>query len=233
MLDTVSNEVLEVPQCKILRSELQPAFDRLYQGDWTQDHSGHGHCELYFRSGEVSVRWDEDYAHGGFSQVYEEMNLELQSRVQALLEELEISSLLDLFSGTGNLSNAYAAAGGSRVLIDSYTDFTGADRPDNFHQMDLYDDQTLSNFTRRMGGSGFDIMLIDPPRRGFPALDSWVKKIKPQYVLYVSCNPASLARDLRGLSAKFRFKSVQLLDLFPATSHFETLVLLEMRKASR
>ena len=233
MLDTVSNEVLEVPQCRIMRQELRSVFDQLYQGDWTQDHSGHGHCEIYFRSGEVSVRWDEDYAHGGFSQVYEEMNQELQSRVQTLLEELEVSSLLDLFSGTGNLSNAYAAAGGSRVLIDSFTDNAGAARPDNFHQMDLYDDQTLPNFTRRMGNQNFDMILIDPPRRGFPALDSWVKKIKPRYVLYGSCNPASLARDLRNLSVRFRFKSIKLLDLFPATSHFETLVLLEIRKASR
>ncbi len=233
MLDTISNEVLEVPQCKIMRHELQPAFDQLYQGDWTRDHSGHGHCELYFRSGEVSVRWDEDYAHGGFSQVYEEMNQELQGRVQTLIEELEVSSLLDMFSGTGNLSDAYAAAGGSRVLIDSYLESKVEANPDNFHKMDLYDDQTLPNFTRRMGNQGFDMILIDPPRRGFPGLDSWVKKIKPRYVLYVSCNPASLARDLRGLSAKFRFKSVQLLDLFPATSHFETLVLLEMRRASR
>ena len=233
MLDTVSNEVLEVPRCKIMRPELQPAFDQLYRGDWIQDHSGHGHCELYFRSGEVSMQWDGDYAHGGFSQVYEEMNQELQSRVQTLLEELEVSSLLDLFSGTGNLSDAYAAAGGSRVLIDSYVESTIGAKPDNFHKMDLYDDRTLPNFTRRMGNPSFDMILIDPPRRGFPGLDSWVKKIKPRYVLYVSCNPASLTRDLRNLSMRFRFKSIQLLDLFPATSHFETLVLLEIRKASR
>ena len=233
MLDTVSNEVLEVPQCKIIRQELRPVFDQLYQGDWTQDHSGHGHCELYFRSDEVSVQWDEDYAHGGFSQVYEEMNQELQGRVQTLLEELEVSSLLDLFSGAGNLSNAYAAVGGSRVLIDSYVESAVGAKPDNFHKMDLYDDQTLPNFTRRMANQSFGMILIDPPRRGFPALDSWVKKIKPRYVLYVSCNPASLVRDLSNLSTRFRFKSIQLLDLFPATSHFETLVLLEIRKASR
>jgi 23S rRNA (uracil1939-C5)-methyltransferase len=231
MLDTVSNEVLEVPNCKIFREELQPAFDQLYQGDWTKDHAGHGHCELYFKSGEASVRWDEDYAHGGFSQVYEEMNQELQSRVQTQLEKLDVKSLLDIFSGSGNLSDAYAASGGQRVLIDNYADaaITG---PDNFHQMDLYNDHTLANFTRK-AGSGFDTFLIDPPRRGFPELDNWVKKIKPHNVLYVSCNPASLARDLRNMSARFRIKSVQLLDLFPATAHFETLVVLEIRKASR
>ena len=233
MLDTISNEVLEVPQCKILRQELQPVFAQLYQGDWIRDHPGHGHCELYFKSGEVSVRWDESYAHGGFSQVYEEMNRELQGRVQSQLEELGVSHLLDLFSGTGNLSEAYAAAGGDRVLIDSYIDTAGAARPGNFHQMDLYDDQTLPNFIRKVGVSSFDTLLIDPPRRGFPGLDSWVKKIKPRHVLYVSCNPASLVRDLRNLGTRFRIKTIQLLDLFPATSHFETLVLLEMRKASR
>ena len=233
MLDTVSNTVLEVPQCKIMRQELQSTFDDIYQGNWTREHSGHGHCELYFKSGEVSVRWDENYAHGGFSQVFEEMNQELQNRVQTQLEQLEVSSLLDLFSGTGNLSDAFDSAGGARVLIDSYIDTASTARPGNFHQMDLYDEQSLPNFTRKAGGLSFDALLIDPPRRGFPGLDSWVKKIKPKHVLYVSCNPASLVRDLRNLSTRFRFKTIQLLDLFPATAHFETLVSLEMRKGSR
>jgi len=233
MLDTVSNVVLEVPHCKIFREELQPSFDQLYQGDWTNDHAGHGHCELYFKSDETSISWDESYAHGGFSQVYEEMNQELQRRVQAQLEQLEVNQLLDIFSGSGNLSDAFAVNGGERVLIDSFFDSAESARPDNFYQMDLYDDQSLPNFTRKAGTSGFDTFLIDPPRRGFPGLDSWVKKIKPRHVLYVSCNPASLTRDLKNLSTRFRIRSVQLLDLFPATAHFETLVLLEMRKASR
>jgi 23S rRNA (uracil1939-C5)-methyltransferase len=228
MLDTISNEVLEVPHCKIMRPELQAAFDQLYKGDWTTDHPGHGHCELYFKSGEVSVAWDESYAHGGFSQVYEEMNQELQERVQTQLEALQSRRLLDVFSGSGNLSAAFATAGGDRLMIDNYSDSIAAN-PENFYQMDLYDDQTLPNFIRRVGGTDFDTMLIDPPRRGFPGLDSWVKKIKPKHVLYVSCNPASLARDLRSLTTRFRLKSIQLADLFPATAHFETLIVLEMR----
>ena len=233
MLDTVSNEVLEVPQCKIMRQELRAEFDHLYQGDWTRDHTGHGHCELYFKSGEVSVRWDEDYAHGGFSQVYEEMNLELKQRVQSKLEALGVTHLLDLFSGTGNLSDSFASSGGRRVLIDSYFDTSDKLRPANFHQMDLYDEHTLPGFMRKSGSSGFDALLIDPPRRGFPELHRWVKKVKPRYVIYVSCNASSLVRDLRNLNTRFRFKSIQLLDLFPATSHFETLVVLEMRTGSR
>ncbi len=225
----ISNEVLEVPQCKIMRGELQSAFTQLYEGDWTQDHPGHGHCELYFKSGEVSLSWDASYAHGGFSQVYEEMNQALQDRVQTQLEDLEVRRLLDIFSGSGNLSNAFVQSGGDRLMIDNYSNANGGDKPENFYQMDLYDEQTLPNFIRRAGTSDFDALLIDPPRRGFPGLDNWVKKIKPRYVFYVSCNPASLARDLRGLTTRFRIKSVQLLDLFPATAHFETFVVLQMR----
>ena len=154
------------------------------------------------------------------------MNEVLQDRVQGLLEDLEVTRLLDLFSGTGNLSDAFASAGGDRVLVDRYIDKTVED----IHSIDLYDDQALAHFTRKSGTSGFNTLLLDPPRRGFPELDKWVKRIKPAHVIYVSCNPASLVRDLCNLSMRFRFKSIQLLDLFPATAHFETLVLLEIRK---
>lgn len=226
MLDTVSNEVLEVPHCRIIRPELQAAFDRLYEGDWQREHAGHGHCELYFRSNQVSVSWDGDYAHGGFTQVYEEMNEVLQERVTAQLAELGARRLLDLFSGNGNLSADFTATGGERVMVDS---FAGAADRGGFYQMDLYDDRTLQNFIRREGGRAFDTLLADPPRRGFPALDGWVKRVNPAHVVYVSCNPASLARDLQGLSGRFSLATVQLLDLFPATAHFETLVVLKIR----
>ncbi|MCP4049034.1 MAG: hypothetical protein GY732_23925 [Gammaproteobacteria bacterium] len=49
----------------------------------------------------------------------------------------------------------------------------------------------------------------------------------------MSCNASTLVRDLRNLNSGFRFRSIQLLDMFPATSHFETLIVLEMRQASR
>lgn len=230
LLDTVSNQVLEIPQCRIFRPELQNEFDRLYQGDWSAEHSGHGHCEIYFRDGEVSIRWDDDYAHGGFSQVFEEMNAELQKRVQLLLETSAASTLLDLFSGAGNLSDQFAANGGERVLIDSHVQLNSESSSNNYHQMDLYAEDTLANFARKVDYSGFDAVLLDPPRRGFGELDLWLKKFKPKHLLYVSCNPASLARDLRSLSPRFRIKSLQLLDLFPGTAHFETLLMLEIRK---
>ena len=229
MLDPVSNQVVEIPQCQIFRQELQPAFDALYRDkSWTKEHAGHGHCELYVRGGEASEQWNADYSHGGFSQVYEEMNQELQARVQKQLRDLSAISVLDLFSGRGNLSNEFSERGGERMLVDSYwgDDSQG---PEYFVKLDLYGEDALKLFLRRNGKKNFDTLLVDPPRRGFPALDNWVKKLKPKHLLYVSCNPASLARDLRSLSSKYQFGTVQLLDLFPATCHFETLVLIHFK----
>ena len=230
MLDPVSNQVVEIPQCQIMQPALQSAFDKLYEDkSWTSAHPGHGHCELYVRDGEVSEQWDGDYSHGGFSQVYDEMNGELQARVQTQLEGVSAACVLDLFSGQGNLSNAFSTQGGERVLVDSYWGAQDSDAPDNFSKLDLYGEDALKLFHRRRGKVKFDTLLVDPPRRGFPDLDSWVKKLKPKNLLYVSCNPASLARDLRSLSVKYRVGTVQLLDLFPATYHFETFIVLHFR----
>jgi len=230
MLDPVSNKVVEIPHCQIFQGELQGAFDKLYEDkSWTAEFTGHGHCELYLKDGKVSQRWNGKYAHGGFSQVYAEMNLLLQSRLQTLLSEISADSVVDLFSGQGNLSHDFALQGGNRVLVDSFWDVEADPAPKNFLRLDLYADDALQRFLRVFGKNNFDTLMVDPPRRGFPQLDSWIKKIKPQNLLYVSCNPASLARDLRGLTSKYRVTAVQLLDLFPATYHFETLVVLRFR----
>lgn len=248
MLDGVDNQVVEIPHCKILDVKLQGNFDRFYSDkSWSEEHSGHGHCEIYDKDGEVSVRWNEDYAHGGFSQVNNAMNLELQHRVQLLLDSLSIKgkingevkgaikkpikNILDLFSGRGNLSNSFSESGGDRVLVDAYWNAEAPviPQPGNFMQLDLYGDEALQRFIRRFSQYQFDLLLVDPPRRGFPHLNNWVKKIKPKYLLYISCNPSSLARDIQSLGGQYSIVETQLLDLFPATAHFETLMLLKFK----
>ncbi len=230
MLDPVSNQIVEIPHCRIMRPELRGAFAKLYDDrSWTHDNTGHGHCELYVKEGEVSQQWNQNYAHGGFSQVYGEMNEELQTRVQTQLYEAGAKSVLDLFSGRGNLSETFSTQGGSRVMVDSYWGEQKEAQPDNFAKLDLYDDDALKLFTRRWKKHSFDTLLVDPPRRGFPQLNNWVKRMKPQNLLYVSCNPASLTRDLGSLTTKYQVETVQLLDMFPSTYHFETLVQLRFR----
>ncbi|MBC8182532.1 23S rRNA (uracil(1939)-C(5))-methyltransferase RlmD [candidate division KSB1 bacterium] len=74
-----------------------------------------------------------------------------------------------------------------------------------------------------------DVVIIDPPRSGMhPKLPEKIIQLNPTKIIYVSCNPATLARDLKVLcESAFRIKRVQPIDMFPHTAHCETVVLLE------
>jgi 23S rRNA (uracil1939-C5)-methyltransferase len=72
-----------------------------------------------------------------------------------------------------------------------------------------------------------DLLILDPPRSGFKGLEEISKTYSVKNILYVSCNPSTLARDLASIKEKFKIKEVHLLDFFPSTYHFETLVILK------
>lgn len=75
-----------------------------------------------------------------------------------------------------------------------------------------------------------DIAFIDPPRKGCDNITiETLLKIMPQKIVYVSCNPATLARDIRLLEGKYELKQVQPVDMFPYTSHIETVTLLTLK----
>ena len=73
-----------------------------------------------------------------------------------------------------------------------------------------------------------DIVIIDPPRSGMhPKLPEKILQLNPQKIIYVSCNPATLARDLKMLcKSVFKISRVQPIDMFPHTAHCETVALL-------
>ena len=70
-----------------------------------------------------------------------------------------------------------------------------------------------------------DLVLLDPPRGGCWSEDlEALERITPKHILYISCNPTTLARDLSKLSLNYEVHSLDLVDLFPMTYHFETVV---------
>ena len=75
-----------------------------------------------------------------------------------------------------------------------------------------------------------DVLFMDPPRKGAdePFLKS-VLALSPKKIIYVSCEPETLARDVKILSAKYEVRSVQPVDMFPQTQHVETVVLLQIK----
>ena len=80
----------------------------------------------------------------------------------------------------------------------------------------------------RLAAGKTDLLVIDPPRAGMSAdAVAAVRRIRPERIAYVSCNPSTLARDLKGLGGTYRATEVIPFDFFPHTAHFEALALLE------
>jgi len=74
-----------------------------------------------------------------------------------------------------------------------------------------------------------DIIITDPPRSGMhPKVIDQILSIKPSKVVYVSCNPATQARDISMLGSQYRVERVQPIDMFPHTQHVENVVLLKL-----
>ena len=81
---------------------------------------------------------------------------------------------------------------------------------------------------RKFKKQDIETIILDPPRKGCSEkVLQAVSEIKPKKVIYVSCNPSTLARDLARLE-KYRIDDVVVIDLFPQTQHVETAVLLTL-----
>ena len=75
-----------------------------------------------------------------------------------------------------------------------------------------------------------DVIITDPPRAGMHAdVVETIKRAAPRRIVYVSCNPATQARDLQLLDDAYKVAAVQPVDMFPHTQHVENVVLLERR----
>lgn len=97
---------------------------------------------------------------------------------------------------------------------------------------------TGSFFCERVGGSltrikagAHHTVIVDPPRGGLePNVAPWLARLQVPRILYVSCDPATLTRDLQALTRSFEIERVKLFDMFPRTARFETLAVLRRRK---
>lgn len=237
MVDGKTNKVIEIPKCLLINKKLKTVFSKLYKNkSWAEDHVGEGHCELFInKEGDAGVEWNQPYAHGGFSQVNPAMNEVLRDIVLEEIKGNESSqnrknALLDLFSGNGNLSDKVISSNPltERVMIDYSPERVNLEEL-NFVHLDLYSETALRTFKARSESSSYDTFIVDPPRKGFSNLFEWVKEFNPKQIVYASCNAATMVRDLQKLFKEYEIKSIHLIDLFPGTYHYETVVTLSLR----
>ena len=97
---------------------------------------------------------------------------------------------------------------------------------------DASDPDSFENELRRIAADGLDCVIFDPPRKGCtPELLSLVCELAPKRIVYISCNPDTLARDIALLSHSYGCESVTPVDMFPRTGHCEAVTLLTRKDA--
>ncbi len=162
---------------------------------------------------------------GSFFQVNTAM---AEAMVQHLLEHLPVSAgdtVLDIYSGVGLFSAFFAERAGRIVAVEvepsACQDYVV--NLDEFDNVELYEAPTEI----ALGSMDFhpQVAIVDPPRAGLEgaALEALLRQ-QPQRLAYVSCDPATLARDARRLTAGgYRLAQITPFDLFPQTYHIESI----------
>jgi 23S rRNA (uracil1939-C5)-methyltransferase len=170
-----------------------------------------------------------------FIQINAQVNEALVSRAVDMLELTPDSSVLDLFCGIGNFTLALARQAGGVVGVEGEQGLVerarhNARRNDipnaQFHVADL---SRAPEVTVPWLKASYTHVLLDPPRAGAAAVLGCISHLQPRRVLYISCHPGSLARDLGTLVHEhgMRLVAAGVLDMFPHTTHVESLALLE------
>jgi len=170
-----------------------------------------------------------------FTQVNHEVNRVLVRRAISLLDPRPGERIGDLFCGLGNFSLAMARRGAQVVGIEGNAALVGRARDNAVHNglaercqfraLDLF---TVSAADWNTLGA-FDKLLVDPPRDGAVELVRTLAAQAPRKVLYVSCNPATLARDAAIMVHVngYRLCAAGVVNMFPHTSHVESIALFE------
>ena len=170
---------------------------------------------------------------GGFCQVNLEQNVNLITTVLEFCQTNKRESILDLFCGMGNFSIPLASRvrrlfgiEGQGSAIRSAKANAARAGLTNCHFQKNPIHSACPDIVEK--GQRFDCVVIDPPRQGAPELASQLATICSKRLVYISCDPATLCRDLVKLTAEgFSIKKIQPVDMFPQTHHIEIVVLLE------
>lgn len=172
---------------------------------------------------------------GDFTQVNMSVNRRMLALAMTLLNVDGEDSVLDLFCGLGNFSLPLARRAkhvvgveGDVAMVKRAAENALANGIDNaeFHVADLFQDPGASAWAARP----YTKVLLDPPRSGAHEIVQWLpKRLKPQRIVYVSCNPGSLARDAGILvnDHGYRLLDAGVMDMFPHTAHVEAIALFE------
>ena len=193
---------------------------------------------LYYQLPEYDLTFE--FITTDFTQVNLSVNRQMTKLACDLLDLKPGERVLDLFSGLGNFSLPLArlvGESGSVVGVEGSEAMTlrAADnaRRNTINNTEFYSQDLTQDCTDKpWANQGFDALLIDPPRSGAWEIMQYLPKFNAERIVYVSCNPATLARDTKALLEQgYRLTHAGVMDMFCHTGHVESIARFEKVEA--
>ena len=166
-----------------------------------------------------------------FFQVNNTLTKELYDEVLNNIKDKKYNKVLDLYCGTGTIG-IYISEYVKEVIGIDYNksnieDANNNKRLNNIENISFICDKVENQIDKF---KNIDCIIVDPPRAGLDEKTrEYIEKINPIEIIYVSCDPVTLARDLKELQAKYTVKKVVPYNMFPRTYHCESITVLERR----
>ena len=189
---------------------------------------------LYYELPDFNVRFA--FSPLDFTQVNCDINRQMVTLACDLLDLKQGERVLDLFCGLGNFSLPLArrvGPNGQVVGVEGSPEmvargFENAEL-NGMSNLEFYAQDLTKDFSHQPWAvQGFDALLIDPPRAGAEEVMHYLPKFNARRIVYVSCNPATLARDAGILAQSgYRMKKAGVMDMFTHTGHVESIALFE------
>jgi 23S rRNA (uracil1939-C5)-methyltransferase len=173
-----------------------------------------------------------DFGPSDFIQVNREVNLAMVEAAVGHLDPGPQDSVLDLFCGLGNFTLALGRRARGVLGVEGDASMVARARANasangiaaEFVVDDLFESRRFGPWAER----AYDLVLLDPPRAGALAIMERMPQWGPRRVVYISCHPGSLARDTNVLVAQgFKLSGAGVLDMFPHTTHVESVAMFE------
>ena len=212
-----------------LQCYLQPGNESTVHRVWPEE----GEERLYYRHPQADV--EMAFHPSDFTQVNAEINRRMVPLALDLLEVEAHHQVLDLFCGLGNFTipAARRAAGvvgveASDAMVRRGYENARRNGLENvaFHAWDLDSEPKGQPWARQR----YERVLLDPPRSGALEMVRMMPQFGAEKLVYVSCNPATLARDAGELVARgYRLSGAGVMDMFPHTAHVESIALFDRR----
>ena len=174
--------------------------------------------------------------HLPFAQANPLINAEMVKLVVDWLNPMVGKQFVDFYCGSGNFTYPLANAGGQVLGVEEREDAVSQARVGAAGRSDLTfvcSDAALLGSDLWAEYPRLEGVVLNPPRGGALALTPLLQSLRPHRIAYVSCDPATLARDLAALKATFKVERVQPFDMMPQTPHVEAVALLSLADTRR